>query len=433
MDNHFTTDIQFAYQQDDQDEIADFREKFVITDPDLIYLDGNSLGRLPKATIKLMNQAIENYWGDRLIRLWNDGWINTPTELGAKIATLIGAQPEEVLVCESTSTNLFKLATAAIRVMPDRPIIISDALNFPSDLYILQGIVDTLNERNQEANFQLKLIPSRDDITIDQQDLKKAVDQNVALLSLTHVAFKSAFMYDMAQVTHFAHQHGALTLWDLSHSVGAVPLRLNKWNVDLAVGCTYKYLNGGPGSPAFLYVRKDLQSKLISPIWAWFATENPFDFNLNFSPVKDISRFRVGTPPMLSMKAMEPGLDLLLEAGIDRLRKKSVQQTEYLLYLFTEWLKPLGFHLGSPTNSDIRGSHVSIKHPHAYQINQAMIDSPPPAVRVIPDFRAPNNIRLGIAPIYTRFTEIYRALDRIRTIVEEKIFEEYSDLRTGVT
>ncbi len=433
MEIPYTTEIKLAHYLDSLDELAIYRDRFVITDPDLIYLDGNSLGRLPKATLELMHHAVEHAWGERLIRLWNDGWINTPTELGTKIASLIGAQPGEVLVSESTSTNLFKLATAALRFHPDRHTIVSDVSNFPSDLYIFQGICDMFNRENHKSNYQLKLIPSRNRITIHPKDVESALDDDVALLSLTHVAFKSAFMYDMRQVTTLAHQAGALTLWDLSHSVGAVPLNLNEWNVDLAVGCTYKYLNGGPGSPAFLYIRKDLQTQLMSPIWGWFAAQTPFDFDLEFAPAKDISRFRIGTPPMLSMKAIEPGLEILLEAGIDRLRAKSVKQTNYLLYLFSEWLQPLDFTLGSPTDSAIRGSHVSLRHPHAYQINQAMIKSSPPAVRVIPDFRVPDNIRLGIAPVYTTFTEIHRAINRIRGIVEDKIYEQYSDQRVGVT
>jgi kynureninase len=379
----FNTDLSLAHQLDAQDVLSPFRDRFVITDPDLIYLDGNSLGRLPKATVEYMQQAIEVDWGERLIRLWNDGWVHTPNELGARIARLIGAQPDEVLVCEATSTNLFK--------------------------------------------------PSRDSITIHPEDLASSLDANTALLSLTHVAFKSAFMYDMELVTGLAHHVGALTLWDLSHSVGAVPLQLNAWEVDLAVGCTYKYLNGGPGAPAFLYVRKDLQNQLMPPAWGWFASQSPFNFELDFIPAGDISRFRIGTPPMLSMKAIEPALDIHLEAGIDRLRVKSTHQTDYLIYLASEWLLPLGFSLGSPLDPAQRGSHISLRHPEAYRINRAMIESPPPAVRVIPDFRTPDNIRLGIAPLYTTFTDIYRAMDRMHVIVSEKVYEHYSEDRLEVT
>ena len=413
---------------DAQDELASFRDEFVIADPNLIYLDGNSLGRLPKRTVEFMRNAIEAEWGKRLIRVWNDGWINTPTELGAKIADLVGAQADEILVTEATSINLFKLALAALQARPNRTWIVSDVLNFPSDLYILQGIVKLLGK-----NHHLSLIPSEDGITISPEAVEAAIEEQTALVCLTHVTFKSAFMYDMARVTELAHAAGALTLWDLSHSVGAVPVDLNSCNVDLAVGCTYKYLNGGPGSPAFLYVRRDLQKQLSQPMWGWFSAKDPFSFELDFTPASDISRYRVGTAPMLSMKALEPSIDILLEAGMNRLRDKSVRQTEYLIFLADQWLIPLGFTLGSPRQPEIRGSHVSLRHPESYRINRALIESPPPATRVIPDFRAPDNIRLGITPLYTTFAEIHQALDRMRTIVEGKIYEAYSDERLMVT
>jgi kynureninase len=375
-----------------------------------------------------MRNAIEDEWGKRLIRVWNDGWINTPTELGAKIAGLVGAQADEILVTEATSINLFKLTLAALRARPNRTRIVSDVLNFPSDLYILQGIVDLLGKKHR-----LTLIPTQDSITISPKAVDAAIEEQTALVCLTHVAFKSAFMYDMARVTEQAHAAGALTLWDLSHSVGAVPVDLNSCNVDLAVGCTYKYLNGGPGSPAFLYVRRDLQKQLSQPMWGWFAAKDPFSFELDFTPASDISRYRVGTAPMLSMKALEPSIDILLEAGMNGLRDKSVRQTEYLIFLADQWLIPLGFTLGSPRQPEIRGSHVSLRHPESYRINRALIESPPPAIRVIPDFRAPDNIRLGITPLYTTFAEIHQALDRMRTILEGKIYEAYSDERLIVT
>ena len=426
--NVATTDISLAHDLDAQDELASFRDEFVIADPNLIYLDGNSLGRLPKRTVEFMRNAIEAEWGKRLIRVWNDGWINTPTELGAKIADLVGAQADEILVTEATSINLFKLALAALQARPNRTWIVSDVLNFPSDLYILQGIVKLLGK-----NHHLSLIPSEDGITISPEAVEAAIEEQTALVCLTHVTFKSAFMYDMARVTELAHAAGALTLWDLSHSVGAVPVDLNSCNVDLAVGCTYKYLNGGPGSPAFLYVRRDLQKQLSQPMWGWFSAKDPFSFELDFTPASDISRYRVGTAPMLSMKALEPSIDILLEAGMNRLRDKSVRQTEYLIFLADQWLIPLGFTLGSPRQPEIRGSHVSLRHPESYRINRALIESPPPATRVIPDFRAPDNIRLGITPLYTTFAEIHQALDRMRTIVEGKIYEAYSDERLKVT
>ncbi|TFH33590.1 MAG: kynureninase [Anaerolineales bacterium] len=423
-----TTDIQLAHDLDAQDDLAAFRDAFVIADPNLIYLDGNSLGRLPKRTVDVLRVAIEQQWGERLIRGWNDGWINSPTELGARIARLVGAGADEILVCEATSINLFKLAIAALRVRPGRPKIVSDELNFPSDLYILQGIIDLLGN-----NHRLELIPSKDGIAIAPGSVEAVIDRETALVCLTHVAFKSAYMYDITKVTELAHQAGALALWDLSHSVGAVPLDLNRSGVDLAVGCTYKYLNGGPGAPAFLYVRRELQAQLAQPMWGWFSSQDPFAFELDFAPAAGLSRFRVGTPPMLSQLAIGPAVDLLLEAGMDRLRAKSLQLSEYLIYLFDQWLAPMDFRLGSPRAPEQRGSHVSLKHPEAFRIARALIESPPPAVQVIPDFRAPDNIRLGLTPLYTTFTEVYRALERLMIIVDKRLFEKYSDARSDVT
>ena len=423
-----STHIHLANALDTRDALASFRDEFLIADPNLIYLDGNSLGRTPKRTIDLMQNTIEEEWGNRLIRAWNDGWMHTPTKLGAKIASLVGAQADEIVVTDATTVNLFKLAVAALRAQPQRIKIVSDVLNFPSDLYVLQGIIDLLG-----GDHDLVLIPSVDGISIASQDIETTIDAQTALVCLTHVAFKSAFMYDMAQVTELAHQAGAFMLWDLSHSVGAVPVDLNGCNVDLAVGCTYKYLNGGPGAPAFLYVRKDLQTQLKPPIWGWLAAENPFAFELDFTPANDISRYKVGAPPILSMKAVEPAVDLLLEAGMERLREKSERQTAYLIYLADQWLTPLGFSLGTPRQVERRGSHVSLRHPEAYRICRALIESPSPAIKVIPDFREPDNIRLGITPLYTTFSEIHRALDRMREIVEQKMYTQYSNERLAVT
>jgi kynureninase len=425
-----SAEISYAKELDSQDELAGYRERFMIADPELIYLDGNSLGRLPLETIDHLRDQIDNQWGKSLIRGWNEGWYEKPTELGARLAKLIGAAPDEVVVCDTTSVNIFKLATAALRYQAGRSDVISDEQNFPTDLYVLQGVIDLLDK-----SHQLKLVKSEDSITINDEDLKGAITENTALVSLTQVAFKSAYMYDIEDITRYAHDRGALVLWDLCHSVGAVPLQLSKWDVDLAVGCTYKYLNGGPGGPAFLYVKKELQKKLHSPIWGWFADRDPFAFNLQFRPAEGISRFQISTPHILSMAAIEPALEILLEAGIDRIREKSVKQTEYLIYLAQEVLLPLGYRIGSPLEPSKRGSHVSLRHPEAYRICRALIDPQPgdTTLRVIPDFRAPDNIRLGIAPLYTSFQEIHRAADRLRVILEEEIYQRYSKEQLKVT
>lgn len=421
---NITPDRSFANQMDAQDELARFRQEFIIDNPDLIYLDGNSLGRLPRRTKALLQDYVDNQWGQRLIRGWNEGWLDLAQCIGGKIARLVGAQADEVVVAESTSSNLFKLATAALQARPGRRKIVTDDLNFPSDLYIFQGIVDLL-----DAGHRLEVVPSPDGIHGPMEALAAAIDDDTALVSLSHTVFKSAYTYDMAAVTALAHQAGALALWDLSHSAGAVPVNLNGANADLAVGCTYKYLNGGPGAPAFLYVRRDLQDSLRNPIAGWFSQHAPFDFGLDYQPAAGLRRMLTGTPPVLSLAAIEPGVDLLLEAGMDFIRAKSVQQTEYLIALHESLLLPLGFQLNSPRDTARRGSHVSIGHPDGWRINRALIEQ----MQVLPDFRAPDNIRLGITPLYTSFNEIHQAMQRLHTVVAERLYQRYPAERPAVT
>jgi kynureninase len=420
----FEPGLAFARRLDAEDALASFREAFVIADPDLIYVDGNSLGRLPRRTVERMRTAVEVEWGHDLIRGWNAGWYQAPAWVGEKIAQLVGAGPGQVVVSDSTSVNLFKLTMTALAKRPGRGCIVSDVLNFPSDLYILQGCTRLLGDRHH-----LHLVPSADGITVDQQALFDAMDERTALVTLSHVTFKSGFLYDAAAVTERAHQVGALVLWDLSHSVGAVPVELDRWGVDLAVGCTYKYLNGGPGAPAFLYVRRGLQEEALSPIWGWFGQRSPFDFDLEYERAEGVGRFLVGTPPILSLLAMESALDLLLEAGLKGIRRKSVRLTSYLVYLVDTVLAPLGFALGSPRDPARRGSHISIQHPEGYRINRALIEE----MGVLPDFREPDNIRLGLVPLYTSFAEVWEAVDRIRQVVEEERYLRYPAERLPVT
>ena len=413
---------------DERDELSAYRSRFVSGDERLIYLDGNSLGKLPVESKTILDRTVNLEWGERLIRSWNKEWYSKNRELGDKIAPIAGASEGEVIITDTTSVNLYKLAHAALKFKEGRRRIVTDELNFPSDLYILQGLVKAFG-----AGYELVVVSSRDGMTIDTGDLKEKIDDNTALVSLSHVAFKSAFRYNMKEITALAHEKGAMMLWDLSHSIGAVPGELNKSNADLAVGCTYKYLNGGPGSPAFLYVRKDLQEKLSSPIWGWFGEKNPFDFTLNYRPGEGISRFLAGTPPILSLKAIEPTLDMLNEAGMQRIRTKSVSQSVFLLQLAEEFLWSLGFQAGSPVDPEKRGSHVSLRHPEAYRICKALIDPHVGEAVVIPDFREPDNIRLGITPLYTTYTEIFIAVREIRNIVTEKLFLKYSPDKERVT
>jgi kynureninase len=412
-----------AQQLDAQDELTPFRQRFVIADPDLIYLDGNSLGRLPLATTGTLNDLVETAWGDRLIRGWNEGWIEAPARVGGRIAHLLGAQSDEVIIADSTSVNLFKLLVAALESQPDRHKIVTDDLNFPSDLYIMQGAARLLGRE-----VEIVVVPSPDGIYGPMDGLAEAIDENTAVLSLSHTVFKSGYTYDMAALTAMAHEVGALTLWDLSHSAGSVLVDLNGAQADLAVGCTYKYLNGGPGAPAFLYVRRDLQEKLHNPVSGWMGQRNAFDFGLTYEPAAGLQRFLTGTPSILAITAVSTGVDLLLEAGMARLRAKSVAQTDYLIALWQEWLEPLGFRLNTPRESQWRGSHVSLGHADGWRIAQALIQE----TNVLPDFRRPDNIRLGIAPLYTSYTEIYEALVRLRQVVTDKLYERYPADTEGI-
>jgi len=422
---NFSPSPDFAKQLDSQDTLASYRQKFVANDPDLIYLDGNSLGRLPKSVIERMKKAVEEEWGTDLIRGWNKGWWESPKRIGDKIGSLLGAAEGQVVVGDQTSINLFKLATAALTSQPQKKRVITDAFNFPSDLYILQGIVKLLGDHHEI----IRIAAIDDDITPDLAALEAAIDENTSLVTLSHVTFKSGYLYDMANVTELAHRKGALVLWDLSHSVGAVPVQLDSCNVDFAIGCTYKYLNGGPGAPAFLYVNKKIQDRVTCPIWGWWGQSYPFEFDLDYQPAPGVQRFLVGTAPMLSMLAMEAGLTPLLDAGMEALRAKSILMTDYASFLTDELLAPLGFSLGSPRDSAKRGSHISIRHEEGYRINRAMIEE----MNVIPDFRAPDNIRLGFAPLYISFTDIWEGFDRIRKVVEEKRYEKYPKQKLAVT
>ena len=418
------TDATYAATLDVQDPLAHFRERFVISDPDLIYMDGNSLGRLPKATLALTEDLLSRQWGERLIRSWNEGWFTAPERIGAKIAALIGAQPDEVIVADSTSVNLFKLVVAALRMQRGRSRILTDNLNFPSDFYILQGAIDLLDKQHQ-----LEIVSSPAGIHGPVMELLGQLDSDVALLTLSHTVFKSGYTYDMSLLTEAAHDTGTLVLWDLSHYVGSVPINLNTARVDLAIGCTYKYLNGGPGAPAFLYIRRDLQEQLRNPIPGWMGQKNLFQFDSAYQPATGLRSFLTGTAPIVSLSLIEAGVDLLLEAGLDNLRAKSEQQSAYLIALWEALLAPLGFSLNSPRDVQQRGSHISLGHVEGLRIDLTLLND----MHVLPDFRAPDNIRLGIAPLYTSFLDIHTTVTRLRDIVVNKLYEKYSSETPTVT
>jgi kynureninase len=396
-----------ALALDAHDELAAYRERFHLPDPGLIYLDGNSLGRLPLQTIDRLTDVVANEWGERLIRSWNENWYDVPQRVGDLIGShFLGAAPGQVVISDSTTVNFYKLVISALDARADRRAIVTDKHNFPTDRYVLEGIAASRGVRVDFVEFDELDGPTVDAITA-------AVDADTALVTLSHVDYRSGAFADLAGITRTAHDAGALVLWDLSHSAGAVPIELDRAGVDLAVGCTYKYLNGGPGAPAFLYVRTDLQDELTQPIWGWYGQRNQFAMGEGYDPVPGIVRFLTGTPTVLGASAAESGAALLAEAGIDRLRAKSVRLCELAIELGDAWLAPLGFELRSPRESGSRGSHVSLSHPEAYKICRTLIEE----ANVIPDFRAPDRLRLGFAPITTRYVDVWDAFDAMRRIV----------------
>jgi kynureninase len=381
---------------DSADPLRRFRDRFVLPEG-VIYLDGNSLGALPKAAIARQQTVVEEEWGSELIRSWNTrGWIEAPQRVGAKIAALIGARPNEVIVADSTSVNLFKLIVAAAALAPGRRQLLSEAGNFHTDLHIAAGAAEL-------AGLRLDVV-ARD-------ALDESIGAETNLLLLTHVHFKAGFRFDMAEVTARAKAAGALTLWDLSHSAGAVPLDLNGTGAELAVGCGYKYLNGGPGAPAFLYVAESLQDRLMPPLRGWMGHAEPFAFTDDYRPAAGIDRFLVGTPPMLSLAALESGVESFEGAEMAALWAKSV----VLFDLFADLARTHCPELSciSPGDPERRGSHISFRHPNAFELCQALI-----ADGVIGDFRAPDVVRFGLTPLYLGYEDIWTAVERMRAILD---------------
>jgi kynureninase len=386
-------------QMDVADPLAKFRERFRLRDG-LIYLDGNSLGPLPKATAERMAEVVGREWGDGLIGSWNAAeWVTAPQRIGAKIARLIGAEPDEVIAADSTSVNIFKALTAALSLRPDRRVLLSERTNFPTDVYMMQG---------------LAAFAGVETATVAPEKLLESLDERVGVLLLTQVHYKSGLVRDLAEVTARAHAAGALVVWDLSHSAGAIPVDLNGAGADFAVGCGYKYLNGGPGAPAFLFAAKRHHG--AQPVLSgWFGHAQPFAFDEDYAPAEGITRFLCGTPPILGLAALETGVDLMLGADMAAIRAKSVALTELFIARMEPLCAAFGFRLASPSDPARRGSQVSYAHPHGYEIMQALI-----ARDVIGDFRAPDILRFGFAPLYTRFADVAEAVERLRGICETR-------------
>jgi kynureninase len=383
---------------DAADPLRSLRDAFDLPEG-TIYLDGNSLGALPRATIARIGETVRGEWGRGLIRSWNQaGWIDAPARVGGKIARLIGARPHEVLVADSTSVNLYKLLVAAVKAQPGRRVILSEPGNFPTDLYVAQGAAETLGD------VELRLVP-RDGIV-------DALDEDVAVLLLTHVHYQSAATFDMAAVTHAAHAKGALVIWDLSHSAGAVAVDVNACDADLAVGCGYKYLNGGPGAPAFLFVAQRHHAMLRSPLSGWMGHAAPFEFGDDYAPGEGVTRFLCGTPPILGLAALEEGVDLLLRTDMPALYAKGRALCSAFIDVVEERCAGLGLTLATPRDPAARGSHVSFRHAQGWPIMQALI-----ARGVIGDFRAPDILRFGFTPLYVGFEDVWHAVEALRDIL----------------
>ena len=384
---------------DAADPLDRFRERFVLPDG-VVYLDGNSLGAMPREAARRVAEVAGREWAQGLIRSWNDaGWIGLAPRIGAKIGRLIGAAPDSTMVADSTSVNLFKLLAAALRLRPGRRVILSEKGNFPTDLYIAQGLAALL-----EQGHELR--------TVTAAEIPAALDGNVAVMMLTHVNYHTGAMHDMAALTAAAHASGALALWDLAHSAGAVPLALAEAGADLAVGCGYKFLNGGPGAPAFLHVNPALQAEIRYPITGWLAHAAAFAFEPGFRPAPGIAAAGVGTPPVLSLAALECGVDIALEAPMAEIRAKSLALTALFMRLVEERCPGMGLTIVTPGEDSRRGSQVSIRHEHAWPIMQALI-----ARGIIGDFRAPDVLRFGITPLYLRHAELWDAVEALRDIL----------------
>lgn len=400
------TSLDWCQEQDRNDPLAPMKDRFDLPDG-VIYMDGNSLGVLPKGVDARIANLVKNEWGRDLIKSWNTAdWINLPARVGKKIAPLVGAKPNEVVMADSTSVNLFKVAAAACRMNKGRTKIISEPGNFPTDLYMLQGLSDFLGP---DVALQV----------VDRDKIIKAIDEDTAVVVLTHVHYVTADMFDMKAVTEAAHAKGALMVWDLSHSTGAVPVDLNGANADFAVGCGYKYLNGGPGAPAFLYVAERHQASVKQPLTGWFGHKTPFEFLDDYEPAGDIRRMLVGTTSVMAASALDGALNAFDGVDMTVVRKKSQALTDLFIALCREKLSDHGVGLATSENPGKRGSHVSLKCENGYAVMQALIER-----GVIGDFRAPNFMRFGFTPLYLGFEDIYRAVEIMTDIFETGMWKE---------
>lgn len=421
-------------QLDQEDPLAKFRELFVIADPEICYLDGNSLGRLPKATIDRVNSFLTDEWGKELVDGWSH-WIDQAQTAGDLLAkTALGAGPGQTLVCDTTSVNFYQLCVAAIKANPGRKKIIIDSANFPTDRYIVQGIAKQFNLELITLNSDGMGGPGAVEIASEYEEIALAalephLTDDVALLTLQAVNYRSGVKQDIKAITDLARKKGIYVVWDCSHAIGSVELNFEQNGVDLAVGCTYKYGNSGPGSPAWLYVRKSLQEKLQVPIQGWFAQDKQFEMGAFFEPTNQIRGFQIASPSIIGIRAVEVAFQMIGEASIEKINQKASQGTQLMVDLYDQWLVDIGFTLATPRDAHKRGGHIIIQHQDAKQIAYALRK----LKKVIPDYREPGAIRLGISPLPTSYSEVFEGFKRLKEIVESGDYKNVSESSSRVT
>jgi kynureninase len=399
---------QSAAALDASDPLAPFLQRFAPIPDGLVYLDGNSLGRLPSQTRHDLQRVLQHEWGERLIRGWDEGWMELPAQVGDRLGRhLLGARPGTTLVADSTSVCFYKLAAAALAARPGRRTIVTDTDNFPTDRYIVEGLAQRTGRTINWIGSDPRSGPQPEQVGTALQT------GDVALVTFSHVSYRSSHIADMRAITRLAHDAGALVLWDLSHTAGSVPVALDADDVDLAVGCTYKYLNGGPGAPAFLYVNHRLVDELRQPIQGWLGRADPFTMGPGYEPAKGIAKFTSGTPPVLALTATQTGIELCIEAGIAAIRAKSTQLTGYAIELADELLAPHGVTVGSPRDPSRRGGHVALVHERARDLTAELAQRD-----VIVDFRAPDVIRIGLSPLTTRFADVHAGLATLKELLD---------------
>jgi kynureninase len=421
------TDREYALELDQNDPLAGYRSKFVITDPNLCYLDGNSLGRLPHATVKAVSDFLSQEWGNEVVTGWSH-WIDEAQVAGDLLGrAVLGAGPGQVLVCDTTSVNFYQLCVAAIKARPGRKTIITDAANFPTDRYILKGIAEQFGLKLIIIDNEDPAIAENERITAEL--LEKYMTEDVAMVTFEVIQYRSGARTDIQSVTDLARSYGALVVWDASHAAGAIELNFDACGVDLAVGCTYKYGNSGPGSPAWLYVNKKIQRELQVPILGWFGNEDQFGMGPDFVKAEGIRGFQIASPSIIGIRGVQVAFAMIEEAGIDVIARKAAIGTQMMIDLYDEWLAPLGYTLLTSRNPKERGGHISIGHPDAARICVALRKF----ANVIPDYRTPNAIRLAIAPLPTSYVEVWDGFQRIRDLTQSRQYEKVEGSDSRVT